>query len=352
MSLKDTLKAKSAGLGAMVDAELARSGKEEKVSHPRTAIGQASAFQLAVAEKDARIGELEAELAGREAMTIPVNSVRPNPWQPRRVFNEDEIRKLADSIAELGLIQPVVVRERAVPSRDKAGPLKAAVPTRDTQYELVAGERRLRAHQLLGRSEIKAILVEASNEDLALMALAENLDREDLTDYETSKAIRRVESEFPSKKRLAEAVGIGRQDLYKYLAFNSLPDFIVADLEADPKLLGRNAAEQLASAIRTHGAKASDPLVTLWARVRSGELEQTKLAAAIDASIKRGETTRTERDIRKLFVGKEQAGSITRDASSVTVKIKAAALSSDQESRLRDFVQRLLQEGGGSEAKD
>lgn len=345
MSLKDTLKAKSLGLGAMVDAELARSGKDEKSSHPRTAIGQASAFQLAVAEKNGRIAELESQLAGRESRLIPTDAVGANPWQPRRLFNQDEIRRLADSIAEVGLIQPVVVRTKSVPTRDTLTTNvlpQTSVPTRDTRYELVAGERRLRAHQLLGRSEIRAVVVEATNEDLALMALAENLDREDLTDYETSKAIRRVENEFPSKKRMAEAIGIGRQDLYKYLAFSTLPDFIVADLEVDPRLLGRNAAEQLASVLKTQGSEAAELLGDYWTKVKSGELDQTKLAAMIDVAIKRGASTRTERDIRKLFVGKEQAGSITRDASALTVKIKTAALTGDKEKRLREFIQQLL----------
>ena len=332
MSLKDTLKAKSAGLGAQVDAEIASQGKGgDKPLHPRTAIGQTSAFQLAIGEKDERIAQLLAQLEGKGQMKVPVVAVSPNPWQPRRIFNEDEMNRLAGSIAEVGLIQPIVVRAKTVPSRD-------------TSYELVAGERRLRAHLMLGQTEIQALIVEASDGDLALMALAENLDREDLTDYETSKAIRRVESEFPSKKRMAEAIGVGRQDLYKYLAFNSLPSFIIDDLEVDPKLLGRNSAEQLNSVIKAHGAEASESLVSLWQRVKMGDLDQTKLAGAIVAAIERGVFSRTERDIKKLFVGKTQAGSITRDASSLTVKIRAAALSNEKEGKLREFVQQLLAE--------
>jgi ParB family chromosome partitioning protein len=209
-------------------------------------------------------------------------------------------------------------------------------------YELVAGERRLRAHQLLGQPEIKAIVIEATDEFMALMALAENLDREDLTDYETSKAIRRAESEFKSRKRMAEAIGIGRQDLYKYLAFSSLPAFVLDDLEKTPSLLGRNAAEQLATVLKAQGEKGSEALMTLWPQVKAGHLDQTKLSAVIETSIHRSKTHRTDRDIKKLFIGKEQAGSITRDASALTVKIRTAAISSAKETRLRAFVQQLL----------
>lgn len=329
MSLKDKLKAKSAGIGAAVDAEMANTSADQKPIHPRTAIGQASAFQVAMSERDSRIAELEASLVDADRSEIPIVEISPNPWQPRRIFNEEDIRKLADSIAEIGLIQPVVVRRKSV-------------PTRDTMYELVAGERRLRAHQLLGQPEIKAIVIEATDEFMALMALAENLDREDLTDYETSKAIRRAESEFKSRKRMAEAIGIGRQDLYKYLAFSSLPAFVLDDLEKTPSLLGRNAAEQLATVLKAQGEKGNEALRTLWPQVKDGHLDQTKLSAVIETSIHRSKTHRTDRDIKKLFVGKEQAGSITRDASSLTIKIRTAAISHDQESRLRLYVQQLL----------
>lgn len=344
MSLKDKLKAKSAGIGAAVDAEMASSAVEQKPTHPRTAIGQASAFQMAMSERDFRIAELEASLAHAESSMLPIDSIRPNPWQPRRVFGEDEIRSLAESIAEVGLIQPIVVR-KSVPSRDTfqdgQGNSKS-VPTRDTFYQMVAGERRWRAHQLLGHTEIKAVISEATDADMALMALAENLDREDLTDYETSKAIARVKSEFKSKTRLAEAIGIGRQDFYKFEAFANLPMLIIDDLEKTPGLLGRNAAEQVAAAIKAHGQKAMDALPEIWGRVKGGHLDQGKFSDALKVAATHGKTVRTDRDIKKLFIGKEQAGSITRDASALTVKIRTAALTSQKESRLREFVQQLL----------
>ncbi len=289
-----------------------------------------------------RIAELE-KFGGE---VILVANIAPNPWQPRRVFNEDEIRKLAESITEVGLIQPIVVR-RSVPNRDRFQDDQGGsqfVPNRDKSYQIVAGERRWRAHQLLGYAEIKAVISDVADADMALMALAENLDREDLTDYETSKAIARVRREFKSKTRLAEAIGISRQDLNKYEAFLNLPKTVIDDLENAPGLLGRNAAEQVVATIKIHGQKALDAVPDIWGRVKSGQLSQGKFADALKTVAIHGKHVRTERHIKPLFVGKEQeqAGSITKDASSLTIKIKSAALSGDQEERLRVFVEALL----------
>ena len=150
---------------------------------------------------------------------IAVDEIEPNPWQPRRVFKEDDIRKLADSIADVGLIQPIAVRR---------------VQNLDTGFELVAGERRLRAHRLLAAMEIKAVIIEVADEDMAAMALAENIDREDLSAYEIAIAIQNAEGAFPNRKELAKSLGMQRSDLYRYMAFFQLPQFIREDLDANP----------------------------------------------------------------------------------------------------------------------
>jgi ParB family chromosome partitioning protein len=177
---------------------------------------------------------------------------------------------------------------------------------------------------------------------MAMMAMAENIAREDLTAYEISLGIRAIQDQFKTAKHLAEAIGVNRTALYKYLAFADLPDFVITDLEVSPGILGRDAAMDIMSTIKKHGQTAIDVIEKLWPQVKSGHMDQTKLAPAIEASILRGTTTRTDRDIKKLFVGKEQAGSITRDASFLTIKIKSAALSEEQEVRLRTFVEGLL----------
>ena len=338
MSKKDKFAGISAGLGEALD----KIQPPMAPAAPKTAPGQLMAFRSEMIAYEDKIAALEAKVKDLESTALPVTDISPNPWQPRRLFDEADIQKLADSIAELGLIQPIVVRR--VPTRDilAANSMGTeSVPSRDT-FEIVAGERRLRAHQLLAKPDIKAVVLDVSDADMALMALAENLDREDLTDYETSKAIRRVQSEFPSKKRMAEVIGIGRQDIYKYLAFDDLPAEILQDLETNPRLLGRNAAEDIVGTIKKHGAAAGDVVSKVWARVKAGDLDQGKIAATIEFTILRGHHTPADRDIRKLFVGKEQAGSITRDGKAFTVKIKAAALSPEKEKQLREFVEGLF----------
>lgn len=326
----DKMMAKTAGLRPakdIPDCEITAPAR------PKTAVGMTAALQTA----HLRISELEA----RDSAMISLERIRPNPWQPRRVFDDVEIRSLADSISEVGLIQPVVVRKSVTPG-DSSESISQTVTPGDTFYELVAGERRVRAHRLLGKDQVKAVVVEVSDDSMAIMALAENLDREDLSDYEVSIAIRRVEKEFPNRSRMAEALGMPRAELYRYLSFGKLPDFLLQDLEVSPMLLSRKSAEALQSVLSEHGDLAVEGLRSLWPLIKSGHLEHPKLAESVANAVQRGKTVRTDRDIKKLFVGKEQAGSITRDASAITVKIKVVALSAPKENRLREFVQKLL----------
>jgi ParB family chromosome partitioning protein len=317
MSRRDELMAKSAGIRSIDEISVPEVKAEDHV--PRS--GQGSyARRQAMEERIAALEKFGGEV-------LQMTNIVQNPWQPRRVFNEEDIRKLADSIAEVGLIQPVVVRR---------------VPNGDTQYQLIAGERRLRACRLLGLADIKALALDVADEDMAAMALAENMERQDLSAYEIAASIRGAESAFPNRKEMSKALGISRSDFYRYMAFFQLPDFILADLEVTPTLLGAHAAEDIVVSIKKHGDKATSVVSLLWARVKAGDLDQGKIAAAIESLVTRGDTVRTDRDIKKLFIGKEQAGSITRDASALTVKIRAAVLSNDKENRLREFVQKLL----------
>lgn len=101
------------------------------------------------------------------------DEITPNPAQPRRFFTEDAIMRLADSIRQHGIIQPLAVRR----------------PDGGDMYELVAGERRLRAAKLLGLSEIPCVLVKADSEESAHMAIIENIQRENLNMFEQAQAI-------------------------------------------------------------------------------------------------------------------------------------------------------------------
>ena len=104
--------------------------------------------------------------------SVPVESIRPNPHQPRRVFLEEELRALAGRIRENGIIQPLVVRKRS-----------------NGYFELIAGERRLRACALAGLQEAPCIVMEADDKQSAILALMENLQRQDLNFFEEAEGI-------------------------------------------------------------------------------------------------------------------------------------------------------------------
>jgi ParB family transcriptional regulator, chromosome partitioning protein len=324
-SLRERMMSKTAEVRAAKDIKL--DPQQDKVASPRTAPGMAGA--LAVAQQ--RIIELEKTGAATE---VPVSDIAPNPWQPRQLFNEAKLTQLAESIREAGLVQPIVVRRAA------AG------------YQLVAGERRWRAHKMIGKDSIKVVIIDLSDEEMAMLALVENVAREDLSDYEISRSVRRTEREFPNRKRMAEALGISRSELYRYLAFGDLPDFVVKDLDVQPRLLGAHSAQDVVSALREQDARALDIARNLWVKVVAGDLDQTKLAKAIKQEVEsNGKAARnvSDRSIEKIFAGKSQAGSITKDAVGFTVKIKAGMLTEDKEKQIRELIAQLFSDDGSSD---
>ncbi|OJB41931.1 chromosome partitioning protein ParB [Burkholderia ubonensis] len=316
-SLRERMMSKTADLRPAKDIQL--ESQQDKPATPRTAPGMAAA--LATAQK--RVLELEKGSAPSELLVV---DIVPNPWQPRRVFNEAKLTELSESIREAGLIQPIVVRRAA------------------SGYQIVAGERRWRAHKMIGKDTIKVVIVDLSDEDMAMLALVENVVRDDLTDYEISRSIRETEKEFPNRKRMAEALGISRSELYRYLAFADLPDFVVKDLDIEPRLLGANAAEQIVSVLRNREGRAFEIAQEQWSQVVAGDLDQTKLAKAIKHAIESDGRAGavSDRNIEKIFAGKNQAGSITKDAGGFTVKIKAGMLTAEKEEQIRALIAQLF----------
>jgi len=115
-----------------------------------------------------QLSELTKNMA---AVTVAVDKIRPNPYQPRQEMEGESLRELEESIKQYGLMQPVVVRR-----------------INESEYELIAGERRLRACKNIGLSEISAVVVKASGTDSAIMALIENIQRENLGYIEEAEA--------------------------------------------------------------------------------------------------------------------------------------------------------------------
>lgn len=139
------------------------------------------------------------------------DSIRVSPFQPRRIFSEEELEELAASIREVGIIQPPVVR--MIMNRDKL-----------LYYELIAGERRWRAAKKAGFSKLKVIVRKSNEEEAAKATLIENLQRIDLNPLETAQAFKRLIDVFHmTQEEVAEKVGKKRSTVANYLRVLGLP---------------------------------------------------------------------------------------------------------------------------------
>ena len=149
---------------------------------------------------------LEPDLQPGEVQKIRIGSILPNPMQPRRSFVQAELEELASSIEANGLLQPIVVRAAAA------------------HYELIAGERRLRAVGILGWDEVPSIVREASDKTLLVLALVENLQREALNPLEEAQGYASLGEQFDMKQAdIAAAVGKNRSTVANLLRLLKLP---------------------------------------------------------------------------------------------------------------------------------
>ncbi|SDN96373.1 nucleoid occlusion protein [Alkalicoccus daliensis] len=166
-------------------------------------------------------------LEGEEAVKqIPVSQLKPNPFQPRTVFDDDRIEELAQTIHTHGMIQPIVVRER------------------DGKYEIIAGERRWRAAQKANFMTVPVVIKDFDDTKTASVALIENLQREGLTSIEEANAYARLlELHGLTQESLAQRLGKGQSTVANKLRLLQLPD-IVKDA-----LLKREISERHARAL-------------------------------------------------------------------------------------------------------
>ncbi|HSG29726.1 MAG TPA: ParB/RepB/Spo0J family partition protein [Candidatus Krumholzibacterium sp.] len=145
---------------------------------------------------------------------IPLEEIDPNPFQPRGSFDRTQLEHLADSIRKNGVLQPVVVRRRG------------------ERYQIVVGERRMRASGIAGKHSIPAIVREVSDDDALKLALLENLQREDLNPVEEAKGyVALKDTAGMSDKDIAEALGKDRSTVANMIRLLALPAEVIALLE-------------------------------------------------------------------------------------------------------------------------
>jgi len=141
---------------------------------------------------------------------VSIDSIVPNQYQPRKYFNEEAIKSLADSIKEKGVIQPLVVREIG-----------------DGKYELIAGERRLRASKLAGLTEVPVVLKQLTDDESLEIAILENIQREDLNPLEEAEGYRRLMDEFlKTQENIAQMVGKSRSHIANMLRLLTLDQYV------------------------------------------------------------------------------------------------------------------------------
>jgi ParB family chromosome partitioning protein len=189
------------GLGALI-SESPRLADSDAGRRPDTVVGVGPVSPGHGEPADAPI-----EVLGAHYKDIPVSAITPNPRQPRRTFDEDALEELAESIRQVGLLQPVVVR--------------AAGPDR---YELIMGERRWRASQRAGLTEIGAIVKQTQDNDLLRDALIENLHRQQLDPLEEAAAYQQLLDDFgATHEQLAQKIGRSRPHISNTLRLLNLP---------------------------------------------------------------------------------------------------------------------------------
>ena len=156
----------------------------------------------------------EAEREG-SLVELPIQDIRPNPFQPRQTVDPDALAELVSSIKQVGLLQPVVVRRAN--GGGGGGP-----------YELIAGERRLRACQQLGWERIPAVQRDADDRTLLTLALIENLQRDDLSPVDEARGYERLIAEFNlAQQDVADAVGRDRSTVANALRLLKLPEAVL-----------------------------------------------------------------------------------------------------------------------------
>lgn len=262
---------------------------------------------------------------------IALENIKPNKFQPRMVFDELELQSLANSIKELGLMQPIIVRSSG----------------ESNQYEIISGERRYRAFQLLEKPYIDCIVMDATDEKNSLLALAENINREDLTDYEIAKSVIAFKNGFPNKSEYANTLGISRQDLYRLLSFEKLPLEIQQRLDNSPTLLTAKTAEQIGQFIKNNDI-ASEKMVEILNEVLdlvlTEGLKQNGILNEIEIRVKgnKGNNIKNGNRTVKIFaIDGKKVGQIKKNLNKTTIEFSNDILDQHQQA-IEKFFETLI----------
>ncbi len=231
----------------------------------------------------------KGEFLSTRVQYIPLGRIRPNPQQPRRSFDEEGLAELAASIRSCGILQPLTVR--------RAG----------DGYELVAGERRLRAARIAGLREVPCLVAQVGEEDSALLALMENLQRRDLDCWEEAQAIARLISRYGlSQEEAARRLGRAQPTVANKLRLLRLPEDVRALLRENG-LTERHARALLRLQDPEVQRRAAGDMVRRGMNVAQAEAYVEKLLQSAQVTPPRGRSTYIIKDVR-LFLNSVDRG--------------------------------------------
>lgn len=231
----------------------------------------------------------KGEFLSTRVQYIPLGRIRPNPQQPRRSFDEEGLAELAASIRSCGILQPLTVRRTG------------------DGYELVAGERRLRAARIAGLREVPCLVAQVGEEDSALLALMENLQRRDLDCWEEAQAIARLISRYGlSQEEAARRLGRAQPTVANKLRLLRLPEDVRALLRENG-LTERHARALLRLQDPEVQRRAAGDMVRRGMNVAQAEAYVEKLLQSDQVTPPRGRSTYIIKDVR-LFLNSVDRG--------------------------------------------
>lgn len=240
---------------------------------------------------------------------LEVNKIKPNSFQPRRTFEQDKLDELAQSLQEHGLVQPIVVRK-----------------LNSGKYELVVGERRLRASQQLGWEKIPAVVKELTDQQMMEIALIENIQRQNLNPIEEATAYKRLLEEFKlTQEQLAQRVSKSRSFIANMVRLLNLPQEVINDLSESRLTVGH-----------------ARPLLAL-------ENEDAILNAAREIIAKSLSVRETEAYIKKLQEEKEEKAQKKAAPEDKAKEARLSPVMFDLEAKLRSLcgTKVKIKDGGG-----
>jgi ParB family chromosome partitioning protein len=204
---------------------------------------------------DVLIPDMEAsDLESSRFFFCDIDAIRPNPYQPRRVFAKEELKTLAGSIKTSGVLQPLMVRPAS------------------TGYELIVGERRWRSARLAGLKQVPVVIKEVSGADMLELALVENIQREDLNPLEKAEAYHRLMKEFNlTQEKVARRLGQDRSTVANFLRLRGLPKEIQDDIVSNRLTMG-HARALLGAETKSQQKTAWRQIVSKGLSVRAAEV--------------------------------------------------------------------------------